>query len=138
MQCYIIYMKTFILIKYKIYIIFTDGIQGTLDSTQAVNPALESLSYAHSQTAVSPQTSIPSNHTSMEPLPPGVDLPDTSYEAATLKGIIYNAASQQGNALYAPSITDPTIPILGHQAGLLQEPFVHYPAFHQHLHNVNF
>lgn len=100
-----------------------------------INPTLESLAYAHPQTAVSPQTSI---HASMEPLPPGVDLPDTSYEAATLKGIIYNAASQQSNAaLYAPSIGDPTIPILSHQAGLLQEPFVHYPAFHQHLHNVS-
>ncbi|XP_067203189.1 formin-binding protein 4-like isoform X2 [Linepithema humile] len=108
----------------------------TLGATQAVNPALESLSYAHPQAAVSPQTTIPPNHAHMEPLPPGVDLPDTSYEAATLKGIIYNAASQQSNAIYAPSISDPTIPILSHQAGLLQEPFVHYPAFHQHLHNT--
>ncbi|XP_011347934.1 formin-binding protein 4 isoform X2 [Ooceraea biroi] len=110
----------------------------SLETTQAINPALESLSYAHPQAAVSPQTSIPSNHASMEPLPPGVDLPDTSYEAATLKGIIYNAASQQSNAaIYASPITDPTIPILSHQAGLLQEPsFVHYPAFHQHLHNT--
>lgn len=97
---------------------------------------MESLSYAHPQTTVSPQTVIPPNHANMEPLPPGVDLPDTSYEAATLKGIIYNAASQQGNALYAPSIADPTLPILSHQAGLLQEQFVHYP-FHQHLHNVS-
>ncbi|XP_014469072.1 PREDICTED: formin-binding protein 4-like [Dinoponera quadriceps] len=105
-----------------------------LDTTQAVNPALESaLSY--SQAAVSPQTSIPANHANMEPLPPGVDLPDTSYEAATLKGIIYNATSQQSNAIYAPSIADPTIPILSHQPSLLQEPFVHYPTFHQHLHN---
>ncbi|XP_019699913.1 formin-binding protein 4 isoform X2 [Harpegnathos saltator] len=107
-----------------------------LDTTQAVNPALESLSYTHPQAAVSPQTSIPANHTNMEPLPPGVDLPDTSYEAATLKGIIYNATSQQSNPIYAPSIPDPTIPILSHQPGLLQEPFVHYPAFHQHLHNT--
>ncbi|XP_029160362.1 formin-binding protein 4-like isoform X2 [Nylanderia fulva] len=110
----------------------------TLDSTaHMVNPALESLSYAHPQAAMSPQTTIPSTHANMEPLPPGVDLPETSYEAATLKGIIYNAASQQSNAIYAPSIGDPTIPILSHhQAGLLQEPFVHYPAFHQHLHNT--
>lgn len=107
-----------------------------MDTTQPVNPALESLSYTHPQAAVSPQTSIPANHANMEPLPPGVDLPDTSYEAATLKGIIYNATSQQSNAIYAPSIADPTIPILSHQPGLLQEPFVHYPAFHQHLHNV--
>ncbi|XP_071641339.1 uncharacterized protein [Temnothorax longispinosus] len=106
----------------------------TLD-TQMVNPALESLSYAHPQVTVSSQTSIPPNPANMEPLPPGVDLPDTSYEAATLKGIIYNAASQPSNAIYAPSIADPTIPILSHQAGLLQEPFVHYPTFHQHLHN---
>ncbi|XP_011864737.1 PREDICTED: formin-binding protein 4-like [Vollenhovia emeryi] len=103
--------------------------------TQLVNPALESLSYAHPQVAVSSQTSLPANHANMEPLPPGVDLPDTSYEAATLKGLIYNAASQPSNAIYAPSIADPTIPILSHQAGLLQEPFVHYPTFHQHLHN---
>lgn len=108
----------------------------TLD-TQVVNPALESLSYAHPQVAVSSQTSIPPNHANMEPLPPGVDLPDTSYEAATLKGIIYNAASQPSNAIYAPSIADPTIPILSHQASLLQESFVHYPTFHQHLHNVS-
>ncbi|XP_024872545.1 uncharacterized protein LOC112455076 isoform X2 [Temnothorax curvispinosus] len=107
----------------------------TLD-TQMVNPALESLSYAHPQVTVSSQTSIPPNPANMEPLPPGVDLPDTSYEAATLKGIIYNAASQPSNAIYAPSIADPTIPILSHQAGLLQEPFVHYPTFHQHLHNT--
>ncbi|XP_011696542.1 PREDICTED: formin-binding protein 4-like isoform X2 [Wasmannia auropunctata] len=104
--------------------------------TQMVNPALESLSYAHPQVAASSQSSIPPNHVNMEPLPPGVDLPDTSYEAATLKGIIYNAASQPSNAIYAPSIADPTIPILSHQAGLLQEPFVHYPTFHQHLHNT--
>ncbi|XP_018371537.1 PREDICTED: formin-binding protein 4-like isoform X1 [Trachymyrmex cornetzi] len=103
--------------------------------TQVINPVLESLPYAHPQVAVSSQTSIPLNHTNMEPLPPGVDLPETSYEAATLKGIIYNAASQPSNAIYAPSIADPTIPILSHQAGLLQEPFVHYPTFHQHLHN---
>ncbi|XP_011269281.2 uncharacterized protein LOC105259194 [Camponotus floridanus] len=109
----------------------------TLDTAQIVNPALESLSYTHPQAAMSPQTTISSNHANMEPLPPGVDLPETSYEAATLKGIIYNAASQQSNAIYAPSIGDPTIPILSHhQAGLLQEPFVHYPAFHQHLHNT--
>ncbi|XP_050450317.1 formin-binding protein 4-like isoform X2 [Cataglyphis hispanica] len=109
----------------------------TLNTTQMVNPALESLSYAHPQAAISPQTTIPSNHANMEPLPPGVDLSETSYETATLKGIIYNAASQQSNAIYAPSIGDPTIPILSHhQAGLLQEPFVHYPAFHQHLHNT--
>ncbi|XP_011648359.1 formin-binding protein 4-like isoform X2 [Pogonomyrmex barbatus] len=108
----------------------------TLETTQVVNPTLESLAYAHPQVAVSPQTSIPPNHASMEPLPPGVDLPDTSYEAATLKGIIYNATSQPSNAIYAPSIADPTIPILSHQAGLLQEPFVHYPSFHQHLHNT--
>ncbi|XP_032677358.1 formin-binding protein 4-like isoform X3 [Odontomachus brunneus] len=107
-----------------------------VDTAQSVNPTLESLSYAHPQAAVSPQTSIPANHANMEPLPPGVDLPDTSYEAATLKGIIYNATSQQSNAIYAPSIADPTIPILSHQPGLLQEPFVHYPAFHQHLHNT--
>ncbi|XP_039305043.1 formin-binding protein 4 isoform X2 [Solenopsis invicta] len=107
----------------------------TLD-TQIVNPALESLSYAHPQVAVSSQTSIPPNHANMEPLPPGVDLPDTSYEAATLKGIIYNAATQPSSAIYASSIADPTIPILSHQAGLLQEPFVHYPTFHQHLHNT--
>lgn len=117
--------------------LFTDNVT-TLDAAQMVNPALESLSYAHPQAAMSPQTTIPSNHANMEPLPPGVDLPETSYEAATLKGIIYNAASQQSNAIYAPSIGDPTIPILSHhQAGLLQEPFVHYPAFHQHLHNVS-
>ncbi|KAL6438012.1 hypothetical protein ACFW04_004351 [Cataglyphis niger] len=109
----------------------------TLNTTQMVNPALESLSYAHPQAAISPQTTIPSNHANMEPLPPGVDLSETSYETATLKGIIYNAASQQSNAIYAPSIGDPTIPILSHhQAGLLQEPFVHYPTFHQHLHNT--
>lgn len=102
-----------------------------------ISPVLESLPYAHPQVAVSSQTSIPLNHTNMEPLPPGVDLPETSYEAATLKGIIYNAASQPSNAIYAPSIADPTIPILSHQAGLLQEPFVHYPTFHQHLHNVS-
>ncbi|XP_070150243.1 formin-binding protein 4 isoform X2 [Polyergus mexicanus] len=108
----------------------------TLNTAQMVNPALESLSYAHPQAAMSPQTTIPSNHANMEPLPPGVDLPETSYETATLKGIIYNTASQS-NAIYAPSIGDPTIPILSHhQTGLLQEPFVHYPAFHQHLHNT--
>ncbi|KYN02370.1 PREDICTED: formin-binding protein 4-like [Cyphomyrmex costatus] len=103
---------------------------------QVMNPTLESLSYAHPQVAVSSQTSISLNHTNMEPLPPGVDLPETSYEAATLKGIIYNTASQSSNAIYAPSIADPTIPILNHQAGLLQESFVHYPTFHQHLHNT--
>ncbi|XP_072756609.1 uncharacterized protein [Anoplolepis gracilipes] len=108
----------------------------TLDTAQMINPALESLSYAHPQATISPQTTIPANHANMEPLPPGVDLPETSYEAATLKGIIYNAASQQSNAIYAPSIGDPTIPILSHHQGLLQESFVHYPAFHQHLHNT--
>jgi len=113
--------------------VFTDRI--SLD-TQVINPALDSLSYAHSQVAVSSQTSVPPNHANMEPLPPGVDLPDTSYEAATLIGIIYNA-SQSNNAIYASSIADTTIPILSHQAGLLQEPFVHYPTFHQHLHNVS-
>ncbi|KAL0110406.1 hypothetical protein PUN28_013797 [Cardiocondyla obscurior] len=107
----------------------------TLD-TQVVNPALESLSYAHPQVAVTSQTSIPSSHANMEPLPPGVDLPDTPYESTPLKGILYNAASQQTNAIYAHSIADRTIPILSHQAGLLQEPFVHYPTFHQHLHNT--
>ncbi|XP_036146449.1 formin-binding protein 4 isoform X2 [Monomorium pharaonis] len=108
----------------------------SLDTQMTVNPVLDSLSYAHPQVAVSSQSSIPPNHANIEPLPPGVDLPDTSYEAATLKGIIYNAASQPSNAIYAPSIADPTIPILSHQAGLLQEPFVHYPTFHQHLHNT--
>lgn len=106
-----------------------------LGTVQAVN-AVESLSYTHSQ-VISPQSSMSSNHANIEPLPPGVDLPDTSYETAALKGIIYSAASQQGNALYTSSIGDPTMPLISHQAALLQEPFIHYPAFHQHLHNVS-
>ena len=91
----------------------------------------------HSSTSLSPQPSL-ANVTNVEPLPPGVDLTEAPYElpATALKRIIYSAVQPQGGALYNASARDPTVPILSHPAAIVQEHFLQYPAYHQHLHAV--
>lgn len=75
-----------------------------------------------------------------EPLPPGVDSPEISYPLAGTpleQTVIFTTAPhQQTNAsLYAAAaLQDPTLMGHHHQA-LLQSQLVHYPTYHQHLHN---
>ncbi|XP_044009823.1 uncharacterized protein LOC122853418 isoform X2 [Aphidius gifuensis] len=75
-----------------------------------------------------------------EPLPPGVDSPEISYPLAGTpleQTVIFTTTPhQQTNAsLYAAAaLQDPTLMGHHHQA-LLQSQLVHYPAYHQHLHN---
>lgn len=77
--------------------------------------------------------------TNAEPLPPGVDLTEAPYEipATALKRIIYGAVQPQGSALYDATARDPTVPILSHPAAIVQEHYLQYPAYHQHLHAVS-
>ncbi|XP_076236920.1 uncharacterized protein LOC143180822 isoform X2 [Calliopsis andreniformis] len=90
---------------------------------------------SHSATSLSPQSSLASV-TNIEPLPPGVDLTEAPYElpATALKRIIYSTVQPQGGALYDASTRDPTVPILSHPAAIVQEHYLQYPAYHQHLH----
>ncbi|CAL7942168.1 unnamed protein product [Xylocopa violacea] len=90
----------------------------------------------HSSALIAPQPSNLVKVTSAEPLPPGVDLTDAPYEipATALKRIIYGAVQPQGGALYDASARDPTVPILSHPAAIVQEHYLQYPAYHQHLH----
>ncbi|XP_078041939.1 uncharacterized protein LOC144472592 isoform X2 [Augochlora pura] len=92
---------------------------------------------SHSATALSPQTTALTNIanvTNVEPLPPGVDLTEAPYELPALKRIIYGAVQTQGSALYDAAARDPTVPILGHPAAIVQEHYLQYPAY-QHLHS---
>ncbi|KOC64365.1 Formin-binding protein 4 [Habropoda laboriosa] len=91
---------------------------------------------SHSSALLSPQPSNLANVTSAEPLPPGVDLTEAPYEIPTtaLKRIIYSAVQPQGGALYDASARDPTVPILSHPAAIVQEHYLQYPTYHQHLH----
>ncbi|XP_033327519.2 uncharacterized protein LOC117221048 [Megalopta genalis] len=92
---------------------------------------------SHSATALSPQATALTNIasvTNVEPLPPGVDLTEAPYELPALKRIIYGAVQTQGSALYDAAARDPTVPILGHPAAIVQEHYLQYPAY-QHLHS---
>ncbi|XP_068986256.1 formin-binding protein 4-like isoform X1 [Bombus flavifrons] len=93
-------------------------------------------SVAPSSALLSPQPANLANVTSAEPLPPGVDLTEAPYEipATALKRIIYGAVQSQGAALYDAAARDPTVPILSHPATIVQEHYLQYPAYHQHLH----
>lgn len=87
---------------------------------------------------LSSQPSNLANMNNAEPLPPGVDLTEAPYEipATALKRIIYSAVQPQGGALYDATARDPTVPILSHPAAIVQEHYLQYPAYHQHLHPV--
>ncbi|XP_003701113.1 uncharacterized protein LOC100878735 isoform X2 [Megachile rotundata] len=91
---------------------------------------------SHSSALLSPQPTTLVNVTNAEPLPPGVDLTEAPYEipATALKRIIYGAVQPQGGALYDATARDPTVPILSHPAAIVQEHYLQYPAYHQHLH----
>lgn len=93
-------------------------------------------SVAPSSALLSPQPANLANVTNAEPLPPGVDLTEAPYEipATALKRIIYGAVQSQGAALYDAAARDPTVPILSHPATIVQEHYLQYPAYHQHLH----
>ncbi|XP_031368407.1 interaptin-like isoform X2 [Apis dorsata] len=93
-------------------------------------------STALSSALLSPQPSNLVNVTSAEPLPPGVDLTEAPYEisATALKRIIYGAVQPPGSALYDTTARDPTVSILSHPATIVQEHYLQYPAYHQHLH----
>ncbi|XP_076684623.1 uncharacterized protein LOC143377340 isoform X2 [Andrena cerasifolii] len=109
------------------------GEDGTViaEVNQIENPSVP----PHSSTSLSPQPTL-ANVTNVEPLPPGVDLTEAPYElpATALKRIIYSAVQPQGGALYTASARDPTVPILSHPAAIVQEHYLQYPAYHQHLH----
>ncbi|XP_063995704.1 formin-binding protein 4-like isoform X2 [Diachasmimorpha longicaudata] len=80
-----------------------------------------------------------------EPLPPGVDSPEISFSIggphpSIEPTVIFAATPQSTNppSMYAAAtIQDPTsVSIIGHHhPALLQSQLVHYPAYHQHLHN---
>ncbi|XP_015111908.1 formin-binding protein 4 isoform X2 [Diachasma alloeum] len=80
-----------------------------------------------------------------EPLPPGVDSPEIAFSIAgphpsIEPTVIFAATPQSTNSpsMYAAAtIQDPTsVSIIGHHhPALLQSQLVHYPAYHQHLHN---
>ncbi|XP_076624014.1 uncharacterized protein LOC143343227 isoform X1 [Colletes latitarsis] len=111
------------------------GEEGTIivEVNQLENPSI----LTHSSASLSPQTSSLANVTNVEPLPPGVDLTEAPYElpATALKRIIYSAVQSQGGALYEATARDPTVPILSHPAAIVQEHYLQYPAYHQHLHS---
>ncbi|XP_029050844.2 formin-binding protein 4-like isoform X1 [Osmia bicornis bicornis] len=96
----------------------------------------DSVAPSHSSALLSPQPTSLVNVTNAEPLPPGVDLTEAPYEipATALKRIIYGAVQPQGSALYDATARDPTVPILSHPAAIVQEHYLQYPAYHQHLH----
>ncbi|XP_053989437.1 formin-binding protein 4-like isoform X1 [Hylaeus volcanicus] len=110
------------------------------EMNQLENPSIP----IHSSASLSPQTTNlanvtnVTNVTNVEPLPPGVDLTEAPYElpATALKRILYSAVQPQGGALYEATARDPTVPILGHPAALVQEHYLQYPAYHQHLHST--
>ncbi|XP_057324069.1 formin-binding protein 4-like isoform X2 [Microplitis mediator] len=85
--------------------------------------------------------SAPVNTSHIEPLPPGVDQSESPYAlaAATLKSpLIFPGNPHQANApIYASALTDPTnISIIGHHhPALVHNQLVHYPVYHQHLHD---
>lgn len=93
---------------------------------------LEMVSSSSQAPTLPPQNPMISNAANTEPLPPGVDIPEAPYEipAAALKRILYNTV--QGASLYEAAARDPTVPILGHH--IVQEHYLQYPAYHQHLH----
>ncbi|XP_011312496.1 formin-binding protein 4 isoform X2 [Fopius arisanus] len=95
-------------------------------------------------TPETPEVSLPPLVGS-EPLPPGVDSPEISFSIggshpSIEPTVIFAAAPQSTNppSMYAAAtMQDPTsVSILGHHhPALLQSQLVHYPAYHQHLHN---
>ncbi|CAK9818615.1 Formin-binding protein 4 [Anthophora quadrimaculata] len=111
------------------------GEEGTAAITE-VKQLENAVAPSHSAALLSPQPSNIATVTSAEPLPPGVDLTEAPYEipATALKRIIYGAVQPQGSALYDTSARDPTVPILSHPAAIVQEHYLQYPAYHQHLH----
>ncbi|XP_076180129.1 uncharacterized protein LOC143153138 isoform X2 [Ptiloglossa arizonensis] len=111
------------------------GEEGTVigEVNQLENPSIST----HSSASLSPQTSSLANVTNVEPLPPGVDLTEAPYElpATALKRIIYSTVQPQGGTLYEATARDPTVSILSHPAAIVQEHYLQYPAYHQHLHS---
>ncbi|XP_012280309.1 formin-binding protein 4 isoform X2 [Orussus abietinus] len=73
-----------------------------------------------------------------EKLAKGVDPPDMPYTLAASaleSNLLYTATSQQTNPIYAATIGNPGLPLLNHHTALMQGQLMHYPAYHQHLHN---
>lgn len=89
-----------------------------------------------------PHAGLAPNPPSSEPLPPGVDPKDMPYSLPTTAleptAVVYAAAAQQTNPIYAATIGDRgsiALPILDHRTALIQGQLLHYPTYH-HLHNV--
>lgn len=74
-----------------------------------------------------------------EPSPPGVDSPDLTYSLPTPSmesTVLYTAASQQSNQIYAATLGNAAVPLLAHHTALMQSQLMHYPGYHP-LHNVS-
>lgn len=87
---------------------------------------------------VKTQSSKASSLAVSEPLPPGVDSPDLSYSlsaSAMDSTVLYTAAAQQTNPIYAATLGSAAVPLLAHHTALMQGQLMHYPAYHP-LHNV--
>lgn len=127
-----------ILVRLYIQVSSFSFVEGTVigEVNQLENPSIST----HSSASLSPQTSSLANVTNVEPLPPGVDLTEAPYElpATALKRIIYSTVQPQGGTLYEATARDPTVSILSHPAAIVQEHYLQYPAYHQHLHSVSF
>ncbi|CAD6221281.1 GSCOCG00005126001-RA-CDS, partial [Cotesia congregata] len=113
---------------------------GTIDQNEVKNHIIvESIVAPVRETLLTPATQILAasvNPPHIEPLPPGVDQSESPYAlaAATLKSpLIFPGNHHQPNT----TIFDPTnISILGHHhPALVHNQLVHYPVYHQHLHD---
>ncbi|XP_015609403.1 formin-binding protein 4 isoform X2 [Cephus cinctus] len=111
----------------------------TSDIRQSVNPPLPPSPPKPSQPPLPPYSPLVQNPPNSEPLPPGVDAPDITYpmaNSALEPTVLYTAATQQTNPIYAATIGDTAVPIIDHHAAIMQGQLMHYPAYHQHLHNA--
>ncbi|XP_074106641.1 uncharacterized protein LOC141532264 isoform X2 [Cotesia typhae] len=113
---------------------------GNIEQSEVKNHIIvESIVAPVRETLLTPATQILAasvNTPHIEPLPPGVDQSESPYAlaAATLKSpLIFPGNHHQPNA----PIFDPTnISILGHHhPALVHNQLVHYPVYHQHLHD---
>ena len=113
-------------------------VNSTSNLKETVNPPLPPSPTKSAQPPLPPPLPTVTNPSNSEPLPPGVDPPEMPFTIAAPNietTMLYTTTGPQSNPIYAATIADPTM--LSHHTALMQGQLLHYPTYHQHLHNVS-